>query len=1058
MSSAGDSEDAKLRASRRRRASPSSNRLDGDNQTDAEDHKNSDTLVPVGIMPSYLAEIFGELYHEDGLVVLGRGLQANMLLAAFVRFYADTQEGHWAIVQEEEQQKRQEEKMANNARHGRRLRPLVLVLGLSRETERSTLLEILTSWGTPPEMLPTILTNESGSSAERASLYKAGGVFVVTSRILIVDLLTSVIQAKDIDGILVANAEQVVEASTEAFILRIIQSQRQLFSFEEEIYDCPPAFCKAISENPEKLMSDFGRVDKVLKALYVRRLYLYPRFHAIIREELEGKNPPVVIELHQDLSPAQKEMQQAIAAAVLSCVRELKTSAPKIDWTQFGSDSSTSIEAILTMDRKISNQLENDWHRLAPKAKQLVQDLRTLRTLFQNLLLYDCVSFYRLLISLQAMSAASRYPSLWLLSPAAEVLFSKAKERVYRIHRPVGSSKTNRQDKNEPHQKEQQQQPLASCQPVLEENPKWRLLRQVLMEIRDDYKKKQREKADAKMEESSSVGPKNILIMVKDDRTLDTVRDYLLQGRRTIWLRWLRYLEQYNDRSRSKTNNTAAISEESRLLLEEESRARRILFGKERKRSVGKDAKKPAALNQVPDYVRKRRRIAIEKGRGVLTHQADDLEREAVLDEAVERTEHEMMATRSHGNEEEEENDVSVEDHLFGEDKRFLVSFPNELRVVIKSYTSTQGDQASLLLQDLKPTHVVLYDAEVSFVRAVEVFAALSTGPIPLRVYFLLFAASAEEKSFLKSLQREQDAFERLIQHKKTMPLPVLYSSTETQEMQQAREQGVVAGTYLNGTQPLSLDTRTGRGKTRTSKDRRDIAVDVREFRSALPSVLHQEGMRLAPVTLTVGDFVLSNVHCVERKSISDLFGSFASGRLYTQAEAMVKHYKVPCLLIEFDPRKTFSLQNANELGVEIRTDSICSKIALLAMHFPQLRILWSRSPLETVKIFKALKKNHDEVDVDKAVEIGRNESEELLLRPDGKESEEDEINEGARDMLLRLPGVNSHIARKIMQNCDSLAELIEMSREELRRIAGPVTGQKLFTFFRQKITAADAV
>lgn len=78
------------------------------------------------------------------------------------------------------------------------------------------------------------------------------------------------------------------------------------------------------------------------------------------------------------------------------------------------------------------------------------------------------------------------------------------------------------------------------------------------------------------------------------------------------------------------------------------------------------------------------------------------------------------------------------------------------------------------------------------------------------------------------------------------------------------------------------MDTRTGGGK-KAEKEKRDIAVDVREFRSSLPSILHQGGMRLAPVTLTVGDFVLSNVHCVERKSISDLFGSFASGRLYSQ-------------------------------------------------------------------------------------------------------------------------------------------------------------------------------
>ena len=58
------------------------------------------------------------------------------------------------------------------------------------------------------------------------------------------------------------------------------------------------------------------------------------------------------------------------------------------------------------------------------------------------------------------------------------------------------------------------------------------------------------------------------------------------------------------------------------------------------------------------------------------------------------------------------------------------------------------------------------------------------------------------------------------------------------------------------------------------------IIADVREFRGALPPTLLLHGSRLRPVTLAVGDFVLSPEMCVERKSVSDLFGSFADGRL----------------------------------------------------------------------------------------------------------------------------------------------------------------------------------
>lgn len=44
----------------------------------------------------------------------------------------------------------------------------------------------------------------------------------------------------------------------------------------------------------------------------------------------------------------------------------------------------------------------------------------------------------------------------------------------------------------------------------------------------------------------------------------------------------------------------------------------------------------------------------------------------------------------------------------------------------------------------------------------------------------------------------------------------------------------------------------------------------------------------------------------------------------------MSKHYKCPCLLIEFDPEKTFELQSKHELGGDIKMDSICSKLVLV--------------------------------------------------------------------------------------------------------------------------------
>ena len=1049
----------------------------GDSDSDSDSDSSSDgkgrrrPLVP-SKLPGYLSDAFADLYGEDGLAVLGRGMGMLGLLASFVRFYGDPgPDGHAALVREEERDRVMSEGATAGATAGTTATttpPLVFVLGL-RESERRALRSTLDDWGTPSRLLPTEITNESGQGKDREAMYRRGGVFLITSRILIVDLLTGIADPVDIEGLLVAHAEAVTEQSTEAFIVRIYRTQKQWGGAaagkgprRSALSPTPHGFVKAFTDNPDSLVAGFAKVDKILKALMVRGLYLYPRFHDAVSSELE-LCPPYVDELRQGLTPAMVEIQNAIAAAVQACIRELKRSTSLIEWAE----SDLTVENCVTtaFDMSISRQLEHDWHKLGPQTKQLVNDLRTLRNLFQYLIHYDCISFYKLLMSIKTASAGARHPSMWILSDTGDVIFRRARERIYRIEQDRPSKKVPR--------------PVARLRPVLEGNPKWSLLEQVVWEIRNDWPVRMRHRSasvgGSREGTQDECGGARVLVMVKDDRTLDSVRTFLTEGKdRIMTLRWVRYLEQVNDRSRAvakSAGGSSAISEESRLLLEEEGRARNFLFGHGASRLDTK--RRQSAF--LPDWKRKKRKIASERGRGERTMQADDLERRAVLDEAIEETEQDLagegvdpyqvdsIRQASTGSPQCSSDSSSDEE----DELPYKVGMLEDLRIVFRTYSSVERDGAQILLSGLKPTYVVLYDADPSFIRSLEIYASTSrsffssakSAPLSqhdrLRVFFMLFHSSSEEKNFLKALDREKKAFERLIFHKKSMPLPLNTLTGTTQEMQMAR--GGIGGSYAGGKLPLSIDTRTGRGKQGLGKERREIAVDVREFRSALPSILHQGGMRLAPVTLTVGDFVLSNVHCVERKSISDLFGSFASGRLYTQAEAMSKHYKCPILLIEFDPSKSFSLQNSREVGSDIRTDGVCSKMSLLILHFPRLRLLWSRSPHETVKVFKALKINHNEPDVDRAIDVGSNESLDSLLGSNTKGSEHDdddenEINEAARDMLLRLPGVTINNARKIMKECDSIAELADMPRDDLKKLVGPLTGQKLFTFFRKSM------
>ena len=407
---------------------------------------------PHSRLPSYLSEAFSDLYSEDGLVVLGRGLGWLGLLCSFVRFYGDVSDDGYAATVDgggtgggDDDDGRTSHSAEGGGgdvcrRRHRRKPPLVFVLNL-RDDERRVVLSTLSSWGTPPDELPRIITNEAGQASERSALYARGGVFIVTSRILIVDLLQGTAMAKDIEGMLVAHAERVVgEKSTEAFILRIFRSQKYFTSVfgaipsRDDTSSSPSSssvrsrgFIKAFSDDASSLVSgSFAKVDKILKSLQVQRLFLYPRFHASVAEELE-RQPPSVIELHQPLSDSMKSIQNYLAASMRSCLRDLRQKTNLVDlsflFDAAGGGGKRKRNNDATDDNGLANrtnctkkdgmrdwkftiqqcistnfsfivsrQLEGDWHRLSWDVKQCISDLRTLSQLFHHLIEYgECI-------------------------------------------------------------------------------------------------------------------------------------------------------------------------------------------------------------------------------------------------------------------------------------------------------------------------------------------------------------------------------------------------------------------------------------------------------------------------------------------------------------------------------------------------------------------------------------------------------------------------------------------------------------------------------------------
>lgn len=74
----------------------------------------------------------------------------------------------------------------------------------------------------------------------------------------------------------------------------------------------------------------------------------------------------------------------------------------------------------------------------------------------------------------------------------------------------------------------------------------------------------------------------------------------------------------------------------------------------------------------------------------------------------------------------------------------------------------TDPHSLTRVLHEVEPSFVVLYDAELSFVRQLEIYKASRPGK-PLRVYFLIYGGSTEEQKYLTALSKEKKAFEHLI-------------------------------------------------------------------------------------------------------------------------------------------------------------------------------------------------------------------------------------------------------------------------------------------------------
>lgn len=829
------------------------------------------------------------------------------------------------------------------------------------------------------------IIGDSGTVDKRRNLYANGGIISISNRVLVTDILSHVIEPKSITGLVILHAENIAQYSTDRFVVNLYRKENDW------------GFIKALSDDPEKCCRGFQPLQTKLKYLKLEKSFLWPRFHIGVTESIKRKqkNNPTssnnkVTEIRIKMTNYMTKIQNSLMASIELLIGELRRNNPDV------ASEYWSIENALDKNfiQSIIGSLNPVWHRISATTKKIISELATLRTFLADLFNYDSVNYYEFIKAFvnEHTQSISNKDSLWLLIPEASATITCSKDRVYRKLR-----KDNIND-NKDH----------TSNMLLEELPKWEQLMLILDEINEEKSRK-----DAMSDGPTIIACKSRQTCLQLERVLakykvieeNGIKSYSF---RTVMTGELKYQKW---RKNAGTLMKKMNAELKNIEKQDNNNVDDIVTSK------------TFTKNNLRNTERRRTR-----GGSVIARHNRLMNLKPASDEEEEPEEYNQNSDQISNI--LDENDVpdllNTEDHVkLSESVDYqLIDRNNE--IIISTFDTIQ-------LEETLPNYIICYEPDLEFIRKVELFQA---SLLPAKCFFMYYGESVEEQIYLSSIKHEKDAFTKLIREKANMPK---FFSTEDDEKSKFDE----------SFRTLNSNTRIAGGGLTTLKKSDKVIVDMRDFVSQLPFVCHLAGLDVVPAMLTVGDYILSDEICVERKAVRDLIESLENGRLTKQCESMFKWYARPVLLIEFDEGKSFSFEpfttgfltgNSTKHVKNADLEKLQLRLAALVRSFPRLSILWSSSPFETARLFRELKINQNEPDIEFALTAGMN-----------GVNDGSGFNEDALRFLRLIPGINDANSLLIIGKVNNLYDFCQLNLEELTDIIGKENANKAYKFLNKQ-------
>ena len=207
------------------------------------------------------------------------------------------------------------------------------------------------------------------------------------------------------------------------------------------------------------------------------------------------------------------------------------------------------------------------------------------------------------------------------------------------------------------------------------------------------------------------------------------------------------------------------------------------------------------------------------------------------------------------------------------------------------------------------------------------------------------------------------------------------------------------------------------------------VLIDYHEEKSNVIKFLSREPIILRFVDLEIGDYIVSNRVCIERKTANDFISSIIDGRLFIQAKKLVENYKKPILIVEGD---------LNETSRNVNPRAITSALISLLTDY-NINVLQTKNSKQTAEIIYVLAKREQE--------------ERKYLPIFKRRIKKFENEESFKEYIVSsLPGISIKLARRLLNYFGTVEKVFMADERDLMRIRG--IGKKLAKRIRRILTS----